>query len=569
MKGLGVSQGVGIGKVFKLEADEILIERKEIENAPLEVDKLKEAILECKKQINKIYQIAIKNIGEKEAKIFKAHEMILEDDTVFDEVINIINIEKVNAEFALSVILNKYIKLFENIEDEFLRDRANDIKDIMNRLTRILLGIKCKRITDIEDNTVIVSYDLTPSDTAQMDKDKVAGIIVETGGRTSHAAIIARTLEIPTVVGVEGVFDKVTDGDEIICDGITGKININPSSKIMNYYQKKKEKEEEIRNNLNKQVGLETVTLDGFKVKLEANIGVPTDIKYALKNDAEAIGLFRSEFLYMSRTRLPSEEEQFEAYKEILIKMGDKPVVIRTLDVGGDKEIPYLKIPKEMNPFLGYRAIRLCLDNTDIFKAQLRAILRASVYGRVKILFPMISSVNELRGAKKLYFETRDELIQEGIEVNTNIELGIMIEIPSAAIISDVLAKEVDFFSIGTNDLIQYTLAVDRMNSKINHLYNQYHPALIRLVKTVIDNAHANNIKVAMCGEMAGEANLIPLLIGMGLDEFSMSPSLILNARHIIRSLNKKECEALLNEVLNLDAGIEVEKYLISKFIKE
>lgn len=565
MKGLGVSHGIGIGKVFKVESNEIEVERKEIEDTTLEIEKLNEAIIECKEQINNIYKITIKNVGEKEAEIFKAHEMILEDEAVFDEVVNKIKIEKVNCEFALNEVLNRYIRLFENIEDEYLRDRSNDLKDIMYRLTKIILGIKTKKLSDIEDGTVIVAYDLTPSDTAQMNKDKVAAIIVEIGGRTSHAALIARTMEIPTIVGVEGVYSKVEDGDELICDGATGKVNINPSEKTKQYYKLKKQKEDDIKNNLSKQIGLETITLDGHKVLLEANIGVPADIRYAIKNDAEAIGLFRSEFLYMSRAKLPTEEEQFEAYKEILVKMGDKPVVIRTLDVGGDKEIPYLKIPKEMNPFLGYRAIRLCLDNTDIFKAQLRAILRASVYGNVKILFPMISSINELRGAKKLYLETKEDLIAAGIAINDNIEIGIMIEIPSAAIISDVLAKEVDFFSIGTNDLIQYTLAVDRMNSKINHLYNQYHPALIRLIKTVIDNAHAANIKVAMCGEMAGEPHLIPLLLGMGLDEFSMSPSSILKARHVIRGLSKKECEELLDEVLHLEAGIEVEKYLIGK----
>lgn len=565
MKGLGVSQGIGIGKVFKLEPNEIKVEKKEVENTSIEIEKLNNAIIECKLQINNIYEITLKNIGEKEAKIFKAQEMMLEDEDVFAEVHNKIKTEKMNCEFALNEVLNKYIKLFDNIEDEYYRDRAYDLKDIMYRLTKIILGYKIIKLSDIDNGTVLVAYDLSPSDTAQINKDKISGIIVETGGRTSHAAIIARTMEIPTVVGVEGIYKKVKFGDEIICDGATGKISINPSDKIKQYYKLKKQKEDDIKNNLVEQIGLETITLDGHKVMLEANIGVPADIKNAIKSDAEAIGLVRSEFLYMSRSKLPTEEEQFQAYKEIVVKMKGKPVVIRTLDVGGDKELPYLKIPTEMNPFLGYRAIRLCLDNTDIFKSQLRAILRASAYGRVKILFPMISSISELRSAKKLYFETRQELIDEGIAIGDNIELGIMIEIPSAAIISDILAKEVDFFSIGTNDLIQYTLAVDRMNSKINHLYNQYHPALIRLIKSVIDNAHAANIKVAMCGEMASEPNLIPLLLGMGLDEFSMSPCSILKSRHIIRSLSKKECEELLDEVLNLEAGIEVESYLISK----
>lgn len=566
MKGLGVSQGIGIGKVFKIEHIEITIEKKKVKDVSSEIKKLNDAVLECKKQIDYIYKFTLENVGEKEAEIFKAHEVVLEDKTVFDEVITMITRDNVNAEYALNEISNKYINLFEKIEDEYLRERANDIKDIMRRIVKIMLGYKTKTICDIGENTVLVAKDLTPSDTAQIDKSKVSAIIVEIGGRTSHAAIIARTMEIPTVVGIDNIYNLVNEDDEIICDGTTGHVCINPTPEVKEYYKLKKEKEETIKKKLLEQIGLKSETIDNYSVILEANIGTANDVKYALENDAEGIGLFRSEILYMSRNKLPTEEEQFEVYKEVLLKMGDKPVVIRTLDVGGDKNIPYLDIPNEMNPFLGYRAIRLCLDNTDIFKTQLRAILRASIYGNVKILFPMISSMKELKEAKNLLEETKKELVADNIKFSNNIQIGIMIEIPSAAIIADILAKEVDFFSIGTNDLIQYTLAVDRMNAKINHLYNQYHPALIRLIYNIIKSAHDAGIKVAMCGEMAGEPTIIPLLIGMGLDEFSMSPSGILNSRHIIRKLSKKECEKIVQDVLKLELGVNIEEYLTEKF---
>lgn len=565
MKGLGVSEGIGIGKVYKLDCSKIKVVRKEVNDTVAEISKLNDAIIVCKEQIKNIHLLTLENIGEKEAEIFKAQEMMLEDNDVFAEVISKIESEKLNCEFALNEIFNKYIKLFDYIEDEALKERVYDLKDVLCRLTNIILGDKAFELSDADSGAVLVAYDISPSDAAQIDKDKISAIIIETGGRTSHVAIIARTMEIPTVVGAEGIFEMVQSGDEIICDGTTGEISIKPPAKVKEYYALKKKNEDNIRKELIEQIGLESITLDGYKSIIGANIGILNDIKYAQKNDAESIGLFRSEFLYMSRTKLPTEDEQFEVYKEIAIKMNGKPVVIRTLDIGGDKEIPYLKMPVEKNPFLGYRAIRICLDNTDIFKVQLRAILRASVFGHIKIMFPMISCLSELKAAKKLYFETRQELLDEGIQIASQIELGIMIEIPSAAIISDVLAKEVDFFSIGTNDLIQYTLAVDRMNPKINHLYNHYHPAIIRLIKNVIDNAHAANIKVAMCGEMAGEKYLIPLLVGMGLDEFSMSPSNILKARQIIRTCSKKECEELLAEVLMLSDGEEVENCLISK----
>lgn len=568
MKGIGVSEGIGIGKVFVVQNNDIIIEKKIIEDVNKEVYKLEDALDKCKKQIDNIYESTLKNVGEEEAAIFIAHKMILDDLPVINEVKNLIKSMKYNSEYALKCILDKYIKAFENIKDDYFKERALDIKDIGKRLSRIMLGIEEKNLKDIVSDTVLIAKDLTPSDTSQMDKEKIKGIVLEDGGTTSHTAIIARTMEISNVIGVDNICSLVKDGDEIICDGFSGKVIINPTTEELNYYSSKIIENKNFKDKLKNYIGLESHTKDNIELKVKANIGTIQDIDYAIKNDAEGIGLFRSEFLYMKKDKLPSEQEQFEAYKKILISMNGKPVVIRTLDIGGDKNLPYLDIPKEMNPFLGYRAIRLCLDNTDIFKTQLRAILRASIYGNVKILFPMISSLAEIKDAKKLLNETKQELLKEGIEFNDNIELGMMIEIPSAAIISDILAKEVDFFSIGTNDLIQYVLAVDRMNVKINHLYSQYHPALIRLLYNVIKNAHNAGIKVAMCGEMAGESILIPMLVGMGLDEFSMSPSMILRARSIIRNLTKKECETYVEDVLSLSTGKEVEKYLIKLYNK-
>lgn len=566
MKGLGVSQGIGIGKAFIIEKKAVNIEMNQISDTVYEVNRFKSALDVCKNEIEEIYQKTLKNIGEKEAQIFKSHEMILEDETFILEVEMKINVEKINAEYALNETANIYIKMFENIKDEYLRERSEDIKDIMSRILRILLGIKTTDFSKMDKNSIIIAEDLTPSDTAQLDKTKVAAMITETGGKTSHAAIMARIMGIPTVVGIEGILGKVKYDDIIVCDGKSGKVIINPGEKQTKYYMNKKNIEIKVNKELKKQIGLPSVTKDGYKVEISSNIGTPNDVALAIENDAEGIGLFRSEFIFMNRHCKPSEEEQFEEYKEVLVKMGNKPVIIRTLDIGGDKEVPYIKIPKEMNPFLGYRAIRLCLGNTDIFRTQLKAILRASVFGNAKIMFPMISTMKELKDAKKILEEEKQELRNEGIAFKEDIQVGIMIEIPSAAIISDLLAKEVDFFSIGTNDLIQYTMAVDRMNSKLSHLYSQYHPALLRLIKSIIKNAHEAGKWVGMCGEAAGDPKLIPVFIGMGLDEFSMNAPSILSSRYIIRGLNKKDMEQIAENTLNLENAIEVENYLSDVF---
>ncbi len=569
MKGLGVSPGIGIGKAFVIEKKSLDIKKIYVNDAEKEIDRLRNAVELGRSQLNELYAKTLKEVGEKEAQIFKSHEMMLEDDTFISEIESKIRNEKVNAEYSVKEVSNHYIKMFNNIEDEYLRERSEDIKDVTVRVIKILLGIRTADYSKLNKDSILVAEDLTPSDTAQLEKGKIAAMITEMGGKTSHAAIIARIMGIPTVVGLDDITQKIKSNDVVICDGKTGKVLINPNQKQLAYYTQKKTRLEEISNELRKQVGLPTITKDGFKVTLAANIGTPHDVDMILENDAEGIGLFRSEFIFMNRECQPSEDEQFEEYKEVLQKMGDKPVIIRTLDIGGDKNVPYFDIPKEMNPFLGYRAIRLCLGNVDVFRTQLRAILRASVYGNLKIMFPMISTMKELRDSKKVLEKAKEELNNKGIPFNNDIEVGIMIEIPSAAIISDLLAKEVDFFSIGTNDLIQYTLAVDRMNSKLSHLYSQYHPAMLRLIKGIIDNAHKAGIWVGMCGEAAGDPKLIPIFLGMGLDEFSMNSPSILSSRYIIRNLNKDEMEKIAESTLNMETAVEVEGYLSCLFADE
>ena len=569
MKGLGVSSGIGIGKAFIIDKSLNNIIINHIDDIEKEIDRLKSAIETAKNELDELYNSSIEELGEKEAQIFKSHEMMLEDETFISEVKVKIKEEKVNAEYALSEVSKIYIEMFKKIEDEYLRERAEDIKDVMNRVIRILMGISSIDFSNLEENSIIVAKDLTPSDTAQIDRTKVAAMITEMGGKTSHAAIIARIMGIPTIVGLDNITDKIKNEDMVICDGKTGKVLVNPSDKQLYYYTQKKSILDEINHDLRKQIGLPSVTKDGFNVSIAANIGTPNDVEMVLENDAEGIGLFRSEFIFMNREHQPTEDEQFEQYKEVLVKMGQKPVIIRTLDIGGDKNVPYIHIPKEMNPFLGYRAIRLCLGNVEVFRTQLRAILRASVYGNVKIMFPMISTMKELKDSKKILQQAKDELIKDGIPFKDDIEIGIMIEIPSAAIISDLLAKEVDFFSIGTNDLIQYTMAVDRMNSKLSHLYSQYHPALLRLIKGIIDNAHNAGIWVGMCGEAAGDPKLIPIFVGMGLDEFSMNSPSILRSRYIVRNLNKEDMELIAKSTLDMESAFEVEEYLSCVFADE
>lgn len=567
MKGIGTSPGIALGHVIVYKEPEIAVTKEQVQDIDKEIDRLEKAIKIGIKQIENLYEKTLKNVGKEEAEIFNAHKMMIEDPEFIGDVKETIKSQEVNAEWAVKNTADKYIEMFENIEDEYLRERALDLKDVSKRLLRILLDIETMDLGSLEEESIIVAEDLTPSDTAQMNKDMVLGFVTELGGKTSHTSIMARTLEIPAVSGLKDITNKVKNGDFIIIDGKEGIVLLNPSEEEIKTYEQKKRDYKEFQLKLKDMKGKESISKDGVKVEIAANIGTPKDVDKVIENDGEGIGLYRTEFLYMDSKTLPTEEEQFEAYKIVAERLEGKPVVIRTLDVGGDKDIPYLDLPEEMNPFLGYRAIRLCLDRTDIFKTQLRALLRASAFGNVKIMFPMISSIQEIRDAKKILEEAKEELRKENIPFDENIEVGIMVEIPAAAVHSDIFAKEVDFFSIGTNDLIQYTLAVDRGNQDISYLYNQYHPGVLKLIKMTIENGHKEGIWVGMCGEAAGDEKLIPLLLGMGLDEFSMSSSSMLRARWIINNTSKREIESMLDEILSLPTAEDVEKFIDEKIL--
>lgn len=562
MKGIGASPGIAIGKVIVKKDPKIELEEKKIKDVQAEIQKLKDNLIKSQNEIKIIYEKTKKNIGEEEAKVFAAHMMILEDPEMCGQIEAKIEEDQVNAEWAVKEVAEMFIEMFKSMDNEYMRERAADIKDVTGRVIRNLLGVKITDLSNLEEEAIVVAEDLTPSDTAQMDKVKVLGFVTKIGGRTAHSAIMARTLGIPAVVGVGQEFESIKSGDNLVFDGKEGIVFVNPEEEVLNKFREKKKEFEELTEKLKTFIGKESKTKDGIKVELSANIGTPNDVDSILKNDGEGIGLYRTEFLYMDKERFPTEEEQFEAYKIVAQRMEGKPVVIRTLDIGGDKDLPYMDFPQEMNPFLGYRAIRLCLDRKDIFKTQLRALLRASAYGNIKIMFPMISSIEELRQAKKVLEEVRIELRKEEVCFNEGMEVGMMVEVPAVAIMSDVFAKEVDFFSIGTNDLIQYTTAVDRGNKDIAHLYNQFHPALLRLIKIVIDNGHREGIWVGMCGEVAGDPKMIPLLIGMGLDEFSMSPASILKARWIISGISKQAMEEKAQKIIKFATAEEVKREL-------
>lgn len=567
MKAIGTSSGIALGKVLVYKEPEITIEKKEIEDIDHELERLDRTIEQGVREIEQLYEETLKTVGEKEAGIFNAHKMMIEDPEFNDSIKAKIKEERVNVEWAVKEVADYYISLFENIEDEYLKERALDLKDVSKRLLRILSGVEGTDLRTIKEESIIVAEDLIPSDTAQMNKEKAIGIVTELGGKTSHTSIMARTLEIPAVAGVKDITKIAKNGDFMIIDGGEGLVLLNPSEEEIKKYEKKKKEYEAFKMKTREMKGKESISKDGIKVEIAANIGTPKDIDKVIENDGEGVGLYRTEFLYMDSDKLPTEEEQFESYKIVAERLEGKPVIIRTLDVGGDKDIPYLNLPEEMNPFLGYRAIRLCLDRVDIFKTQLRALLRASAFGNIKIMFPMISNIKEIRDAKKILEEAKEELRKENIPFNEDIEVGIMVEIPSVAVHSDIFAKEVDFFSIGTNDLIQYTLAVDRGNQDISYLYNQYHPAVLKLIKMTIENGHKAGIWVGMCGEAAGDEKLIPLLLAMGLDEFSMNPSSILKARYIINNTWKKEIESMLDEILSLPTAEDVEKFIDENII--
>ncbi|MBB5172665.1 phosphoenolpyruvate--protein phosphotransferase [Texcoconibacillus texcoconensis] len=560
LTGIAASAGIAIAKGFRLESPDLTVEKTSISDVEGEHKRLDDALATAKGELEKIKQHTENEMGADKAEIFAAHLLVLSDPDYLDGVRNKIKDEQVNAEYALDEVSNSFITMFENMDNEYMKERAADIRDVSKRVLAHLLGVKLASLAEINEEVVIIADDLTPSDTAQLNRNYVKGFATDIGGRTSHSAIMARSLEIPAVVGTKEVTETVENDVTVIVDGLDGEVIVDPSEDQISTYKQKLADFEERKKEWAKLVDEKTETKDAHHVELAANIGTPEDVEGVLNNGAEGIGLYRTEFLYMGRTELPTEDEQFDAYKKVVENMGDKPVVIRTLDIGGDKELPYLDLPKELNPFLGYRAIRLCLDRDDIFRTQLRALLRASAYGNLKVMFPMIATVDEFRQARAILDEEREKLEGEGVDVNRDMEVGIMVEIPSTAAIADIFAKEVDFFSIGTNDLIQYTMAADRMNEQVSYLYQPYNPAILRLIKSVIDASHAAGKWTGMCGEMAGDETAIPILLGLGLDEFSMSATSVLPARSQIAKLTRTEAEEIANKALQLETSDQVVK---------
>ncbi|MDT8862872.1 phosphoenolpyruvate--protein phosphotransferase [Alkalihalobacillus sp. MEB130] len=566
IRGIASSSGIAIAKVYQLAVPDLTFERKSVNDIENEITRLTKALDISKRELEKIKENARKSIGNDHAEIFSAHLLVLSDPEMITSIQDKIKTDRINAEAALEETANMFIDMFKAMENEYMRERAADIQDVTKRVMAHLLNVTFSDLASISEEVIIVSDDLTPSDTAQLNKQFVKGFTTNIGGRTSHSAIMARSLEIPAVVGTKEITKEAKNGELIIVDGINGDVILNPTAELISLF---KQKQVEYKNKKEIWAKLKdepTVTSDNHYVELAANIGTPEDVNAVLKNGGEGVGLYRTEFLYMGKSELPTEEEQFDAYKSVLKQMGDKPVVVRTLDIGGDKELSYLKLPEEMNPFLGFRAIRLCLERDDIFRTQLRALLRASVHGNLKIMFPMIATLDEFRQAKSLLLEEKNKLITEGIKVSDTIEIGIMVEIPSTAVIARQFAKEVDFFSIGTNDLIQYTMAADRMNERVSYLYQPYHPAILSLVNNVIEAAHAEGRWVGMCGEMAGESIAIPILLGLGLDEFSMSATSILPARAQIRNLSKEKLTSYKDQLLSFNTADQVETFIREKF---
>ncbi|MEK6453042.1 phosphoenolpyruvate--protein phosphotransferase [Caldifermentibacillus hisashii] len=558
IKGIAASSGIAIGKAYRLVEPDLSFQKTTVDDSEKEISRFRDSLKLAKSQLEAIRDHAREALGPDKAEIFEAHLLILNDPEIVTPIEEKIKNEKMNAEAALQETTDMFIDIFENMDNEYMRERAADIRDVRKRVLAGLLNVTIPNPSMISEEVIIVAEDLTPSDTAQLNRKFVKGFTTDIGGRTSHSAIMARSLEIPAVVGTKTATKDIQNGDFLILDGLSGEVHINPTEELIEEYKKKQADYEAQLAEWAKLVNEPSISKDGVQVELVANIGTPKDVEGALHNGAEGVGLFRTEFLYMGRDELPSEEDQFAAYKAVLEGMEGRPVVVRTLDIGGDKKLSYLPLPEEMNPFLGHRAIRLCLDRTDIFRTQLRALLRASVYGKLKVMFPMIATLNEFREAKKLFLEEKDNLAKEGIPTADHIELGIMVEIPSTAVLADQFAKEVDFFSIGTNDLIQYTMAADRMNEQVSYLYQPYNPSILRLVKMVIDASHKEGKWTGMCGEMAGDETAVPLLLGLGLDEFSMSATSILKARSLIRKLSKAEMEKLAQEALQKSTVEEV-----------
>ena len=562
IKGIAASDGIGIAKAYTLTEPDLSFEKKQIDDPVAEYQRIEDAFNQSISELAAIKQNAKSRLSDEELEVFDAHIAILSDPEMKNQIKDEIESQHVSAEEAMTDVTTNFANVLAAMTDnKYMQERAADVKDVAKRALSHLLGKQLPDIASINEPVVIIAKEITPSDTSQMDAKFVKGLATDLGGRTSHAAIMARTLRIPAVVGAEDVTSTIKSGDMVIVDGLHGDIIVDPSQAQIDEYQAKADSFEKERAEWAQLVDAPSVSKDGQHFEIAANIGTPDDVADAVKQGADGVGLFRSEFLYMSSDHLPTEDEQFEAYKKAVVGMQGKPVVVRTLDIGGDKPLNYLPLPEEMNPFLGYRAIRICLHRPDIFKTQLRTLIRASEFGPVEIMFPMIATLAELRQAKAIYQECKDELQKDHPGLGDNVKIGMMIEVPLAALYADQLAKEVDFFSIGTNDLIQYCFAADRGNDAVSYLYQPLNPAFLRLIKHVIDAAHANNTKVAMCGEMAGDQLAMPLLLGMGLDEYSMSASSILRTRSMMKDLDTKECAKWANDAINLCyTADEVEK---------
>ena len=563
VSGTGASAGIGIGRVVILKEETLEIKRETIADAEAEKARFKKAVEKSIEDTKALADDMAQRIGEKEAEILNGHLMLLQDPMMTMEIEGKIDGEKLCSEAAVEDVCTMYADMFASMDDELMQQRAADMRDIKTRMQKVLLGVQSVDVSSLPAGSVLVSEDLTPSVTAGINPANVTGIVTELGGRTSHSAILSRALEIPAVVAASGILSQVKDGDEIILDGETGEIFLQPDESLKAEYEAKqavylKEKEE-----LKKYIGKETITKDGVKIETAANIGRPEDVDRVLSYDAEGIGLFRTEFLFMDRTAMPTEEEQFEAYRKVAVAMDGKPVIIRTLDIGGDKEIPYMGLKKDENPFLGYRAIRFCLDRKDdIYRPQLRALLRASAFGAIKIMIPMVTCVEEYREAKALIQEIMEELDEKGIAYNHNIQVGIMVETAAASLMADVFAKEVDFFSIGTNDLTQYTMSVDRGNDKVSYLYSTFNPAVLRSIRRIIECGRKEGIMVGMCGEAASDPLMIPLLVAFGLNEFSMSASAVLKARKMITECDSRELQEMAGKAMSFATAGEIESFM-------
>ncbi|MDO4664494.1 MAG: phosphoenolpyruvate--protein phosphotransferase [Erysipelotrichaceae bacterium] len=564
LKGIAASAGVATAKAYKLEQPVVVINKTTDVDAAKEIEKLDAAFEKTIKDIEGVKERAAKRLSEEELAVFDAHLMMANDPELIGQMRTMINTDGVNAEYAAAQVADMMVAMFESMDNDYFRERAADVKDVTFRLKCNLLGLEIPDLTAINEPSIIVAHDLTPSDTAQLN-EYVKGFVTAIGGKTSHSAIMANSLEIPAVVGTTGILEAVNTGDVIGMDAISGEVFVNPDAETVEKLAVKEKEYKEEKQALKVLIDAKSVTVDGHEVELAGNIGNAKDAEQVIANGGEGVGLFRTEFLYMDNDHFPTEEEQFAVYKQVLETMKGKKVVVRTLDIGGDKKLSYFEFPEEMNPFLGYRAIRLCLDRKDIFKTQLRALCRASVYGKLCIMFPMIATVNEFRDAKAVFEECKAELLAEGTPVSDDIQIGMMVEIPAAAVLADEFSKYADFFSIGTNDLIQYSMAADRMSQKVSYLYQPYNPAILRLVNMTIQGAHKNGKWVGMCGAMAGEPNAVPILLGLGLDEFSMSATQILKARKVVNGLSYEKMQEMAQKCLSLDTAQEVLDFVQSE----